>query len=391
MSQPILDQTTDLNGQEQYRLCQLFEAPEFVKTASTEQRCGPEELSAHLYADPQKRLYPMHSKSAAWLSAAFFFEKRAELPQRRADQIEAKLLEAATFWGIEVQVAGLKKRADEMAHDDLAKLPDEDFCWVVGRERHLPLRNAAETKAAAVYLAQYRDEFAFPDRQRMARKILQKAARYGAGLGEHDEFLERVAGFGGCSAAQAAKLVRDRATIVRGKDPELATELEKMAELILRDPQKSRQPTSLAKVAATIDQLDRMLHIREYSEAVPRAEDVLFTITRKTAAAIADQHLSMTTGSVYDRDDLAGLRTRDVRRYLGDELANAVDGDGIHVDGIKLAEVIPTLPLPDARTFDQLCSDVGIRRFTKEAGARSGLSRFDWRALANTHRPGGNS
>ena len=81
------------------------------------------------------------------------------------------------------------------------------------------------------------------------------------------------------------------------------------------------------------------------------------------------------------------LRTKDIRGYLGDELANAVDGDGIHVDGTKMAEIIPTLPLGDARIFDQLCSDVGIRRFAKEAGAREGLTTADLRALAATHRP----
>jgi hypothetical protein len=98
-----------------------------------------------------------------------------------------------------------------------------------------------------------------------------------------------------------------------------------------------------------------------------------------------------TTGSVYDLDDVAKLRTQQVRHYLGDDLAGAIDGDGLHVDVTKLAEVIPTLPLGDARTFDQLCQDVGIRPFVKEAGARTGFTREDLRALATAHRPGGAS
>jgi hypothetical protein len=333
----------------------------------------------------------MHTRPGTWLSAAFFYEKQAALPRLEAAKIEVRLMEAADYWGIPTQVAGLKKRAAEMAHDDLARLPDEDFAWVQGRERHLPLRNAIEVKTAAEYLFKWRDEFTFPDRQAMARKVLQKAARHGAALGDHDEFLERTAGFGGCSAAQAAKLVRDRATIARAQDPQLAGELDKMAALILRDPQKSRRPASLAKVAETIDTFDRLMHIREYSPAVPRAEDVLFVVTRKTASSLAEQHMHTTTGSVYDRDDLARLRTRDVRSYLGDDLANAVDGDGIHVDATKLAEIAATLPLGDARIFDSLCSDMGVRRFAKEAGVREGLTRDDLRALAAGHRTGGSS
>lgn len=385
--QPILDQTLDLNGQEQYRLCQLFEAPDYVKQASVQTLLGPEVPKLHLLADQRRHLYPMHSKAACWLSSAFFYDKQAELPKADAAKIEARLLEAADFWNIRPAVEGLKKKAAELSRDDLSKLPDEDFAWIQGRERHLPLRNALEVKAAAEYLQKYRDEFLYADRQAMARKVLQKAARYGAALGEHDEFLERVAGFGGCSASEAAKLVRDRAKLARAKDQDLAGELEKMADMIMADPQKARSPHRLSKVAEVIDQLDRMLHIREYSAAIPRAEDALFVVTRKTASSFADQHLSTTAGSVYDRDDLSRLRTKQVRDYLGDGLADAVDSDGIHVDATKLAEIVPTLPLGDARIFDQLCKDVGIRTFAKEAGVRQGFTRSDLRAMAKEHQP----
>jgi hypothetical protein len=387
MPQQVLDQTLDLNGQEQYRICQLFEAPDYVKQASVEQLCGPEVLKPHLCGDQRNRRYPMHSKAACWMSAAFFHEKRAGLPRLEAEKIEARLMEAANFWGIATEVDNLKKKAETMSRDDLSKLPNEDFAWVAGGERHLPLRNALEVKAAAEYLTRWRDEFAFADRVAMSRKVLQKAARYGAALGEYDDVLEKMAGFGGCSAAEAAKLVRDRAMLVRSKDPDLATELEKMAQLIMNDPQKARSPQRLIKVAETIDQLDRMLHIREYSEAIPRAEDALFRITRKTASSFSEQHLSTTAGSVYDRDDVAKLRTKDVRSYLGDQLADAVDSDGIHVDGTKLAEIVPTLPLGDARIFDELCRDKGIRTFAKEAGVRQGFTRADLRALAQDHQP----
>jgi hypothetical protein len=387
----ILDQTRDLGGQELYRICRLYEAPGYVKEASVEQLCGPDTARPHLFADQRNRLFPMHTKSAVWVSAAFLFEKRAALPRGEVDAVESRLLAAADYWGILPQVEALKEKVAAASRDDLSKLPDEDFCWVQGGERQLPMRNGLEVKAAAEYLHKWRDEFTFDDRQLMARKVLQKAARHGANLGDHDEFLEKLAGFGSCAAATAAKLVRDRATLARSREPELAGELEKMAEMILKDPQKSRRPTSLAKIASTIDQLDRLLHIREYSEAVPRPEDVLFVVTRKTASALADQHMRTTTGSVYDVDDMAKLRTQQVRHYLGDDLARAVDSDGIHIDVTKAAEVIPTLPLGDARTFDQLCQDVGIRPFTKEAGVRTGLTREDLRSLASAHRQGGST
>jgi hypothetical protein len=362
-------------------------SPEFVKQASTEQLLGPEDLGPDLFADPRHRRYPMHTKAATWLSAAFLYDKWPQLPVKEAAAAEARLLEMADVWHIRPLIEGLKEKVAASRRDSLSALPDEDFAWSRDGERHLPLRNALEVRAAAEYLVKWRDEFTFPDRQDMARRILQKAARHGAALGDYDDFLEKAAGFGGCSAAQAAGLVRGRAKLARSGHPDIANELEKMAETIMADTRRARMPNMLAKVAETIDMVDRLLHISEYSEAVPRAEDVLFALTRKAASALAEQHLRTTTGSVYDKDDLARLRTRTVRDYMGDALAEATTSDGLTVDAVKLAEIVPTLPLGDARIFDQLCKDVGIRTFAKEAADhRVGFTREDLRALAATHR-----
>lgn len=362
-------------------------SPEFVKRASTEQLIGPEDLGPDLFADPRRRLYPLHTKAATWLSAAFLYDKWPLLPAKEAAAAEVRLRAMADVWNIRPLIEGLKEKAAAARRDDLAGLADEDFAWSRGGERHLPLRNALEVRAAAAYLEKWRDEFTFRDRQDMARRVLQKAARYGAALGEFDDFLEKAAGFGGCSAARAAELVRGRAKLARAAHPDVAAGLEKMAETILADTRRARMPDMLAKVAETIDMVDRLLHIREYGEAVPRPEDVLFALTRKAASALAEQHLRTTTGSVYDKDDLARIRTRTVRDYMGDALADATTSDGLTVDAVKLGEIVPTLPLGDARVFDQLCKDVGIRAFTKEAADhRVGLTREDLRALAAAHR-----
>ena len=108
------------------------------------------------------------------MSSAFFFDKQAACPNSKPTKIEARLLEAADFWGISAPGVGLKEKAADAGQDDLSKLPDEDFAWVQGRERHLPLRNALEVKAAAEYLHKWRDEFAFADawpwRERSSRR-----------------------------------------------------------------------------------------------------------------------------------------------------------------------------------------------------------------------------
>ena len=226
-SQPILDQTLDLNGREQFRLVQLFEAPDFVKTASSSSLSDQRRSSHICVATRDIAAIPMHSKAACWMSSAFFFDKQAELPRADAAKIEARLLEAADFWSIRPAFESLKKRAAAMAQDDLSRLPDEDFAWIQGHERQLPLRNALEVKAAAEYVTRWRDEFIFGDRQKMARAILQKAAQMAPALVNTTKFSN---GSPGSALAQPARRHNSFVTEPRSPGPRIRTSLPSWIE-----------------------------------------------------------------------------------------------------------------------------------------------------------------
>jgi len=84
----VLDPTRDTNGVELLRLVKRFEFPDFVKQADMEGIMRPK--TSH-YADPNERRFPCSSGAATWLSAAFFFDKRAELHPVQAEMIYGQL------------------------------------------------------------------------------------------------------------------------------------------------------------------------------------------------------------------------------------------------------------------------------------------------------------
>ena len=140
----------------------------------------------------------------------------------------------------------------------------------------------------------------------------------------------------------------------------------------------------MQKLAAFVDTFDRANGIvQDYGHSVARPEDVLFTVTEKTAAQVKAAHVPMTSGNIYKVADLQAVKLDSIRDWMGSEFADEVSVGGLHVNMDKLAELLPTLPRGDAEHFDRLLSDNGIAPFAKEAAhVPEGLSRQDLFDLA---------
>lgn len=363
----VLDHTQDISGRETHRLLSLYPAPDFVKTASQERTHGDSETMArHLYADPHKKLYPCHSAPATWLSAMWFAEKQASFDNKTAAAIEEKIRSSATYFGISGLVDELMRKVAENASQALSNLPDSDFAivWAADdgtSERHWPLRNATEVKFAAAHFKKYRDEFVFADRHKIANKILDKAVEYGADISEAEGTLDTAAGRGLCATKIAADLLRQRALLGRKTHSELSGELEKLAELLLSNPQQSHSPEFRVKLAGIVDQYDRETKLfRLYDQGgLLRPEDVLFAVNEKMAKDFVDNHVETVTGNIYALEDLEKLAVDDLRDWLGDEFADAVSAGGVYTDRDKLAAIVPTLDRGMATTLDRLMREKG--------------------------------
>lgn len=401
MATTVLDQSLDLNGQELHRIISLYGAPDYVKEASSDRLCGEEGLPPHLYADPVRKLYACHTAPAVWASTAFFNEKRASLPADQAARIQQRLGETARYFHIEGDIGELKAKVARALSTDTGSLPDDLFAIVErfedGRtERRYPMRNSHEVQKAAEYLEQYRDQLRYADRRRVADKIMQKAAEYGTNLQQWQGTLEKLAGLGACTGQEAAELVRSRARVLRNSDAKLRDELEKLAAMIEEKGELFKHYAPLDKLAGIVDQFDHERGLNQgYRQGIlDRPEDILFGITEKVAMDLSQELVeNPRTGLIYKRADLASMNLQTIGAAMGDEFASAISTANAWVDLEKLAEIVPTLPLNDAETFDGVLAAMGIAPFATKAAeaAPQGLQPQEREVLATQHAPAAGS
>lgn len=317
-----------------------------------------------MYADQYNKLYPCHTAPATWLSALHFADKRASFDEKRAAEVYSRIQAAAKFFGILGAVSELEEKVAAAGSDNMSSLSDDCFAIVWAgdngaKERHWPLRNATEVKFAAEHFNTYRDEFVFEDRQKVAEKILVKAAEYGADIGDQEHTLSLSAGFGACAASVAGDMLRTRATLVQRHNQPAAVEMLKLANVVESNPDISREQDTRLKLAAVVDEFDRVNHLdRLYNNGgLPRPEEILFAVTEKVARDFVNTNVETTTGHVYALDDLEKLAIEHVREWLGDDFADAVSAGGVYLDRDKLAAIVPTLDRGMASMFDRMMQE----------------------------------
>lgn len=372
MTVNVLDHVSDVNGAELYRLSQLHDFPDFVKSADVNATRNPGELPESVYAAPSIKAYPCHTPASTYLSALFFQEKSAQYHPRDTDQIRKRLDGMIEYWGIKAAVDKMRDEWNRNSKAAEAELPDSDFAFVWKNDdgtvdRHLRMSNAMETKVASEWLYQHRDELVYADRRTVADKITEKAAQYGASLGEHDTFIERQSGRGVCDLQEVSSMIRNRAKLAT--DHTHRSQITKLAETVENTPQFAMDPNNLTKLAETVDSIDRALRlVGKYTDALPRPEDVIFRGVFKEAKASINSSCSMTSGTVYNRDDFANLDLQQVKAAFGDAFANEVQS-GLGVDPEKCAAIAATLPLPDAEIFDTVAKAAGINPLPVKAAS----------------------
>lgn len=391
----MMDHVADVanrGGVELHRLAKLYAFPDFVKQASPDNSLQvPHGTPVTACADPVNKQFWCHTKAACWLSHLFYQEKKAEFHPKHRQQIEKRLEAYAGQWGIKAACDAIVARWQELhkAADD--RLPDSAFAYVwTGDDGHkvrqYPLRSAMEVKAAAEWVHQYRDQIPFPVRHTMAKKILEKAASFGAGIKDQKEFLEKQAGHGVCDPAEVVQMIEKRASLVPpdagvtfdddGKPQGgLRNHFLKMAASIKSAPRQALQPDMLLKLAETLDQLDRNLNlVGKYSDGLPRPEDVIFKATFNKVASDLAHHVATTSGNFYEKAAFRKLAAGDLKDLFGDEFVQRVTTRLGDIDPEKMAEEVATLPRPDAQLLDNLLSENGIvPSMKKAASAKQGL------------------
>lgn len=364
--------------QDLHRVLTQYGPAHLAKQAAEALDEAPAVLPSNSYADPGTKRYPCNGLGAVWLSACRFYNEADPQFNKQAAAIEQNLLKAAAYWGAKDEVLKLKEKIAAERIQSEQELDDDSFAMVFktadGRvERHLPLRNAVETVKAATYLQTHHDAFNFDERHKIATKVLEKAAEFGAGLGELQSYLDKLTGQGWCSKEAAAQTLWSRVPFLGDMKRPNELQLQLSQAAVAAGTTLDTQSTDeMLKLASVLDQIDRQHGlVQYYGEGLERPEDALFPINVKVAQAALSASCQTTSGEVYKHADFARIPLDAIRKALGDQVADAISDGGIWINTEKAAAVLPTLPRPDAELFGQVAERYGVQPIIKEAALHS--------------------
>jgi len=384
----MLDPTADKAKTELTKIASRYDFPGFVRNADLDATMDPGQIAVTAYADPTQKKYACHTAAATWLSAAYFHEKSAEYHPKQRERICERFERFADYFGIRPEYDKLVKRAEALRGADT--LPDSSYAYVWQskdgvKERYYPMTNTLEVKVAAEWLRDNQDRIPFSDRNVIGNKIVEKAARYGAALGESlTDFVEKQAGRGIPDPDELYAMLERRAMLAKTQQHREA--IAKLASAVKAAPRLTLQQNELVKLAATIDMVDYAIGLKgKYTETLPRPEDVIFKVTYTKAAADHGRLCALTTGNVYEKDQFSKLAREDVINLFGNDFAAEVC-TGLDVDPEKIAELAHTLPRPDAELLEQLLSESGQQPQLNKSAAYEPLDEKVLEELAASYQ-----
>lgn len=299
--------------------------PDFVKTASVSDDADPG-------ADYSTR------------ESTFLTYARALWKGASAEQV-SEAFDHAKFWDILPHCESFRTKLAQLRQP--WNLADDAFCMLQKTASGDKLRKYAafdpsSTRMAAIGFYDNRANYPFAWRHETARNILSKAAAYNIPLPDYvDTYLHKAACFGAASpeSLQEALLIREQVC-----PNEHAEDFQKVAvvlEQMIETPALRANMDFLKEAMATVDAFDQ-----EANPTVPLIEEVIgdsLTLPNLQKTAAEDK----LTISLINGHEL------DVRTLTKEALA-AVDPNLAAMDHNELANVLPTLPKPDAELLTRL-------------------------------------
>lgn len=373
----LLDQQGDKLGTVRHELEVRNLLPEYVKSASDDELLGD---STAAFADQATSEFPIHTKAATVLSSLYFRRNVGAMSPSRVSRIAPKLAAAVRFWEAEHDlIPALDAWQAATAPADQPIVPADCLYISDAGIPRCPLRNEGEVKAAAEWLNTYRNRLEVVDTAEMAVKVMNKAAALSVTLdASHQEGLQKMAGYGlateKCVAAAIAVRIPFCNTAVQ----------EKLASIASTMAQDLLDSDTRLEIAATLESIDRATGLsNRWGNDIAHPTDALFPVTVKAASDFADSTVRLITGTVYDLDAASRLPSSCIADALGDDIAMDLALPGRRLDRAKLAEMLPTLPRPDAVRFERAAASEGVTPRVKTAAATcSTLQDADLFALA---------
>ena len=348
----IIDPVSDSGFVKLCQLSKVFDLPEFVKQSSMDEQIDAKTLPAISFADSVKRVFPIHTKAAAYLSYLYFLDQKKDMAQTEINRASSGFRKAGSIWGINTEFT----LADAEYKKATSIQPAEKIAHAIIAEglEFLPINTASNVMSSAREFEDSRHSLPYGLRYSAANALLKAAVDMHLTTDMLPECVHKSAGKGLTTKEAATKELCWR--IKEEKSAKIKDALKPTADFLdqLEDGILPREAAE--KVAKTIAAYDEATGVyKNYGKNVPLPEDVLFAFTKFAADSILDTFTEV-NGVTYRADDLAaaevdklfgtdtiGLFGSDMSKVAmvvsNDEAAAKMFNAALRAKGVKAAKV----------------------------------------------------
>jgi hypothetical protein len=353
-----IDITNDVSKKYYNAFMKRVEMPEYVKSANVLTAEEASNMNSNSFADSVNRNFPINTKANCWCSAVYFYGNQYN-KDLTSKQAEVNIHKAAEIWDIADEVAKIKAAfeiqtipvtyAMSFTHKGAAvnRCPDHtkeaattSVQWLYDNRFNFPI---GAQKAAATRLAGKADVL----------KLHPAAATYMDKLANSEAY-----GNLNCKVATA---ITDRLNAIPAKKwGEVENELLKLANEMASNPLEVCQNGEI--ISAALETLDiKHGFTQKWGSAYQHPIDCCFRVNMLKVAADTDSIVHLTTGTPVDLNRISNSQLEKGLKIAGDDFLSYCQTDGLNVDRSKAAEILPTLPKPEAHRFETAIKSAGYR------------------------------
>ena len=344
----IIDPVSDSGFVKLCQLSKVFDLPEFVKQSSLDEQIDTKTLPAISFADSVKRVFPIHTKAAAYLSYLYFLDQRKDMVQTEINRASSGFKKAGSIWNINAEFM----LADEEYKKATDIQPAEKVACAIeinGLE-FLPINTAANVMSSTREFDDSRNSLPYDLRYKAANALMKAAIDMHLTADMLPECVHKSAGKGLTTKEAATKELCWR--IKEEKSAKIKDALKPTADFLdqLDDGIISREAAE--KVARTIAAYDEATGLyKNYGKSVPLPEDILFAFTKFAADSMLDT-LTEINGTNYRTSD---LEAAEVDKLFGTDTLGIFGSDMS-----KVAKVVSNSPSA-AKLFNSALRTKGVK------------------------------
>lgn len=330
--------------------------PDYVKSASVLTSEEAQGLRSDCFADSVTRKFALDSKANCWCSALYFYGNQCNTSPT-SKQAELKLVNAARVWGISDDVETLKRAFESSTIPVSYAMSFEYRGSTVNR---CPDHTKEAATASAEWLFANRFKFPVEVQKQAATRLLAKADTLKLDM-QVSGYLDRLANSDTYSNVNCkiAMAITDRlGGIPSVKWTELEDELLKVANDLNSKPFEICSNPSL--IAGALEAIDVRHGLNsKWGSSLAHPVDACLRANIAKVAADAGSLVHLTTGTPVDLARISDHQLEKGLKIAGDDFLSYCQTDGLNVDRSKAAEILPTLPKPEARRFESAIKSAG--------------------------------